>query len=60
MIADGNEKRRRASRMIMSEIMTISISFHMSNHRDFKNYYIGLISKFYRGHFAAYKATQAF
>ena len=51
LISDGKKKRRRASRMTMSEVMTIIIAFHMSNHRDFKNYYIGFITQFYRGHF---------
>ena len=51
LICDGSKKRRRSSRMTMSEIMTIVIAFHMSNHRDFKNYYIGFIGKFYRNHF---------
>ena len=27
------------------------IAFHMSNHRDFKNYYKGYVAKFYRSHF---------
>ncbi len=36
--------------MTMSEIMTITIAFHMSNHRDFKNYYKGYIAKFYCAH----------
>ena len=51
LISDGSQKRKRSGRMTMSEIMTIIIAFHMSNHRDFKNYYIGFISKFYRSHF---------
>ena len=51
LISDGTQKRRRSSRMTISEIMTIIIAFHMSNHRDFKNYYIGFIANFYRDHF---------
>jgi len=35
LIADGRKKRKRASRMAMSEVMTIIIAFHMSNHRAF-------------------------
>ncbi len=38
LIAKGTRKRNRQSRMCMSEVMTIIIAFHMSNHRDFKNY----------------------
>jgi len=51
LIADGNIKRKRPCRMTMSEVMTILIAFHTSNHRDFKNYYKGHIAKFYRSHF---------
>lgn len=51
LISDGTRKRNRSCRMTMSEIMTIIIAFHMSNHRDFKNYYKGYIAKFYRSHF---------
>lgn len=51
LIADGSQKRRRTSRMAMSEIMTIIIAFRISNHRDFKNYYKGFIAKFYKDHF---------
>ncbi|WDE11274.1 IS982 family transposase [Thalassomonas haliotis] len=31
--------------------MTIIIAFHTSNHRNFKNYYKGFVSQFYRSHF---------
>ena len=31
LIEDGSRKRRRQSRMSLSEIMTIIIGFHMSN-----------------------------
>ena len=34
--------------MTPSEIMSIIILFHMSHHRDFKNYHIGYISNFYQ------------
>lgn len=47
LLSDGQRKRRRAGRMQASEIMTIIILFHHSNHRDFKNYYKGLVSQFY-------------
>jgi len=51
LISDGTRKRKRACRMTMNEIMTVIIAFHMSNHRDFKNYYKGYIAKFYYAHF---------
>ncbi len=50
-IEDGTRKRKRACRMSMSEIMTIIIAFHTSNHRDFKNFYTGFVSQFYQSHF---------
>ena len=46
LISDGTRKRNRACRMTVSEIITVIIAFHMSNHRDFKNYYKGYIAKF--------------
>jgi len=51
LLSDGTRKRNRTCRMTMSEIMTVIIAFHMSNHRDFKNYYKGYVAKFYRSHF---------
>jgi hypothetical protein len=34
--------------MTTSEIMTIIICFHISHYRDFKNYYLGYVSHFYK------------
>jgi hypothetical protein len=51
LLDDGTRKRQRDCRMTMSEIMTIVISFHMSHYRDFKNYYLGYVSQFYRKDF---------
>jgi hypothetical protein len=48
LLADGTRKRQRKGRMTPSEIKSIIILFHMSHHRDFKNYYIGYISNFYK------------
>lgn len=53
LITDGTRKRIRQSRMSMSEIMTIIIAFHTSHHRDFKNYYKGFVSQFYKSEFPA-------
>lgn len=36
----GERKRRRGSRMVLSEIMTILIHFHQSHYRDFKAFYL--------------------
>jgi hypothetical protein len=40
LIIQGLKKRRRQSRIVPSEIMTIFIYFHMLRFRDFKTYYI--------------------
>ncbi|WP_371992967.1 hypothetical protein [Vibrio amylolyticus] len=42
-IENSERKRNRKGRMPESEIMTIIIAFHMYHHRDFKNFYLGLI-----------------
>jgi hypothetical protein len=51
LLEDGTRKRQRDCRMSMSEIMTVIIGFHLSHHRDFKNYYLGYVSRFYKGEF---------
>ena len=51
LLEEGTRKRRRQGRMSMSEILTLIISFHCSNHRDFKNFYKGYVSRFYKQHF---------
>lgn len=38
----------RCGRMTISEIITIITCFHMSYYRDFKNYYLGFITRFYK------------
>lgn len=48
LLEDGSRVRKRDCRMSMSEIMTIIIGFHMSHHRDFKNYYLGYVTAFHR------------
>lgn len=50
-LEQGQIKRERASQMSMSEIMTIIILFHMSNHRDFKNFYTGYVARFLKRDF---------
>lgn len=51
LLADGTRQRSRQCRMTMSEIMTIIIAFHTSNQRDFKNYYLGFVARFYKDRF---------
>ncbi len=42
LLETGERRRRRASRLSNSEIMTILIFFHASNYRTFKHYYLML------------------
>jgi len=37
--------------MSNAEIITITIHFHQSNHRYFKNYYLGNVSKYLNSYF---------
>jgi len=39
LIQDGSKKRTRKSNLILSEVMTITIWFHASGYRTFKDYY---------------------
>ena len=40
LLSSGEGKRRRASRLTLSEIMTILIYFHQSQYRNFKAFYL--------------------
>lgn len=51
LIAEGQRKRRRPSRLSISEIMTLMIHFHQSHYRDFKAYYLQYVSVFLKGDF---------
>lgn len=44
-LESGERKRVRSSMMTLSEVMTICIWFHASNHRTFKKYYADHVSK---------------
>ena len=47
-LESGERKRNRKGRMSESEIMTIIIAFHMSHQRDFKNFYLGIVRRYYK------------
>ena len=47
LIDNGSKKRRRQSKITTSECMTIVIAYHQSNHRDFKNFYMGLVQRYW-------------
>lgn len=46
--------------MTPTEIMTIIISFYQSHHRDFKNYHLGYVSKYMKGHFLSLLSYKRF
>ncbi len=52
-LENSERKRNRQSRMSPSEIMTIIIAFHMPHQRDFKNFYLGVIRRYYKSDFPA-------
>ncbi len=43
LLENGTLKRQRNCRLSMSKIITITICFHMSPHRDFKNYHLDYV-----------------
>ena len=50
-LESGERKRMRSSMMTLSEVMTICIWFHASNHRTFKKYYLEHVSIHLRNSF---------
>ncbi len=51
LLTSGERKRRRASRLTLSEIMTILIYFHQSQYRNFKAFYLWHLSRYCRSEF---------
>lgn len=51
LLESGQTHRRRASRMSMSEMMTIVVHFHQKRYRDFKTYYTDYVMKYLNGEF---------
>ncbi|MBY7800735.1 hypothetical protein KW430_18010 [Vibrio fluvialis] len=50
-VETGQRKRNRKSRMSESAIMKIVIAFHMSHQRNVKNFYLGIIHRYYKNEF---------
>jgi Transposase DDE domain len=42
-VASGLAQRNKPCRMSLSEILTIIVHFHQSNHKTFKHYYLGYV-----------------
>ena len=51
LLTEGTRQRRRASRLTLSEIMTILIYFHQSQYRNFKAFYLLQVCPHCRGEF---------
>ena len=51
LLSSGERQRRRASRLTLSEMMTILIYFHQSQYRNFKGFYLLHLSRHCRGEF---------
>ena len=45
LLEEGQRKRRRPSRLSISEIITLMIHFHQSHYRNFKAYYLEYVCK---------------
>lgn len=51
LIEDGKKHRKRAFRMSMGEVLTITVLFHLSGYRTFKHFYIHHVKKHMAGEF---------
>lgn len=51
LLEDGKKHRRRAFKMSMSEILTITFIFQLSGHRTFKHFYLFYIQKHLKSEF---------
>ncbi|PCS21431.1 Mobile element protein [Candidatus Enterovibrio escicola] len=45
LISSDIKQRNKPSRLFVSEMMTIVITFHQSGYRDFKTYYIHFVCR---------------
>lgn len=51
LLSDGSRQRWRETRMGLSEVMTIVVSFHQSGYRTFKDYFLRYVQPHLRGAF---------
>ena len=51
LLESGQRCRRRATRMSMSEMMTLVVHFHQKRYRDFKTYYTDYVMQHLTGEF---------
>jgi len=45
-LLNNGKKRIRASKMSLSEVMTIQVIFHLSGYRTFKEFYLGYVTRY--------------
>ena len=50
-LLDNGKKRIRASKMSLSEVMTIQVLFHLSGFRTFKEFYLGYVCNYLQSEF---------
>ncbi|BAQ61675.1 mobile element protein [Geminocystis sp. NIES-3708] len=60
LLETGQNTRIRKRRLALSEIMTILISFHVSGYKDFKTFYLAVVSNYWRCAFAKLVSYQRF
>ena len=51
LLASKDRQRLRESRLCLSEVMTIMITFHQSGYRTFKDYFLRYVTIHLRGAF---------
>lgn len=51
LLSDGSRQRWTKTRMCLSEVMTIMVSFHQSGYRTFKDYFLRYVQPHLRGAF---------
>ncbi|WP_026837355.1 IS982 family transposase [Gillisia sp. JM1] len=51
LLEDGKKHRKRAFKMSMSEIITITVFFQLSGHRTFKHFYLFYVQKHMKAEF---------
>jgi hypothetical protein len=60
LLSSGERQRDRASRLCLSEVMTIIVLFHASSYRNFKAYYTEQVMQQYAGAFPRLVSYQRF
>ncbi len=59
-LAASGQKRSKPSKLCLSEVMTITVVFHLSGYRTFKHYYLNKVCKSWRREFPALLSCNRF